>query len=66
MNGTKLYIVYFYSAHPSKDSISHYNANVFSISRISMHVTKVAMVVDAGFVVFFIVAVVKREVREAN
>ena len=28
-----------------------------------MHVTKTAMVVDAGFVIFFIVAIVKREVR---
>ena len=28
-----------------------------------MHVTKTAMVVDAGFVIFFIVAVVKREVK---
>ena len=27
-----------------------------------MHVTKVAMVVDAGFVVFFVVALVKLEV----
>merc|ERR1712004_891852 len=31
------------------------------INRISMHVTKTAMVVDAGFVIFFIVAIVKRE-----
>ena len=27
-----------------------------------MHVTKVAMVVDAGFVIFFLVALLKREV----
>merc|ERR1719228_2544103 len=31
------------------------------INRISMHVTKTAMVVDAGFCIFFIVAVVKLE-----
>lgn len=31
------------------------------INRISMHVTKVAMVVDAGFVIFFVVALVKLE-----
>jgi len=31
------------------------------INRISMHVTKVAMVVDAGFVIFFLVALLKRE-----
>ena len=28
-----------------------------------MHVTKVAMVVDASFVIFFLVALLKREVR---
>ena len=31
-----------------------------------MHVTKTAMVVDAGFVIFFIVAIVKREVRSSE
>ena len=31
-----------------------------------MHVTKTAMVVDAGFVIFFIVAIVKREVRPSE
>ena len=37
-----------------------------SLHRISMHVTKTAMVVDAGFVIFFIVAIVKREVNPSE
>ena len=37
-----------------------------SLHRISMHVTKTAMVVDAGFVIFFIVAIVKREVNPSK
>ena len=48
----------------SETTTSSFLAPVSSLlpPRISMHVTKVAMVVDAGFVIFFVVALVKLEV----